>query len=100
MPIACMPSMARIPIEKIKIPTSASSSMTPFCCDAGLIVIGVSPLSALARIVRGGNLRVAHARLSAPRDQDAHAAHGAVGRIGVLAGAGSVGHVDLADARA
>ena len=56
------------------------------------------PSLALARVVRGGDFRVAHARLPARRHHDAQAAHLSVDGIDVLAAARAVGEIDLGHA--
>ena len=82
--VACRPTSARMPIEKISIATS--SSRVSCRIAGGEICAGIH--STPPGIDGGGPRRIAHANLAASRDRHAQAAHrparstGAAGRIG------------------
>src|SRR5512134_1803286 len=70
----CMPISARMPMEKIRMPSSASISTTPSCL-AGNWMRFTRFSSARTRVGGVGHRRVAHAHRSARADDDAQAAH-------------------------
>src|ERR1051325_5316406 len=76
MAVPCMPSSARMPIEKMRIPISASISITPACF--WFVRMAVS-LVAEPWIGVVGHGRVAHAHLPRGRNVEAEAAHRARG---------------------
>src|SRR5712675_1700920 len=93
--VACMPTTARMPIEKMRIAISASMSMTPSSrarIGNGLRMV-ISPSRTGAGIgrddARGG---IAHADAAAARDHHAQAAHRPAGRHTVPLG---IDYVDL-----
>src|SRR5512138_3939561 len=67
-----MPRSARIPIEKIRMPISASISITPAWC----LVVRMAGSLAKPRIGVVCDGRVAHPRRAAARKVHAQAAHG------------------------
>src|ERR1051325_8680189 len=76
MAVPCMPSSARMPIEKMRIPISASISITPACF--WFVRMAVS-LVAEPWIGVVGHGRIAHAHLTRGRNVEAEAAHRARG---------------------
>src|SRR3954471_5337061 len=91
MAVACMPSMAMMPIEKMRIPTRTSRSMTPDCCARGFM----SDAEPWVGVV--DDSWVAHAGLAPGRNQYPEAAARAIHRVEVLAGARGSRQVDLSD---
>src|SRR5262245_5066450 len=94
MALPCMPSSARMPIEKIRIPISASISITP-ACDLTVRIVVSSADPRVVRVNGRVNRRIACAHVAAARDGQAQAAHGAA--LVLARTAGRIPDVDLCD---
>src|SRR6185295_19715923 len=87
-----MPMSARMPMEKIRMPIMASSSITPAWERARRMASSAEPWVGVV-----GDRRVAHANLAAGGDRDAQAAHRLVAGRGLARAAARVADVDLGD---
>src|SRR5688572_16934513 len=94
MAVACMPMRARMPMEKIRMPSSASISITP-ACDLAMRMES----SAASRVgeVREVDRRIAHANRAPCVDGNTQAAHRFVSGHGLAGAVTGIGDVDLGE---